>query len=45
MRNRRTHFQAPVIVLAQAGDPYAHFFARKDFRRDYVAAPPIASCC
>ena len=40
--DRLTSLQARVIALARANDPYAHFFAGKEFRRDYVAARSIA---
>jgi predicted O-methyltransferase YrrM len=40
--NRLTQLQARVLELARANDPYAHFFAGKEFTRDYVAARAIA---
>jgi predicted O-methyltransferase YrrM len=40
--SRLTQLQARVLELARANDPYAHFFAGKDFSRDYVAARAIA---
>lgn len=40
--NRLTQLRARVIELARENDPYAHIFADKEFRRDYVAARTIA---
>jgi predicted O-methyltransferase YrrM len=40
--SRLTQLRARVIELARANDPYAHFFADKDFRRDYVGARALA---
>ena len=40
--NRLTQLRARVIELARENDPYAHIFAGKDVRRDYVAARTIA---
>ncbi|MBR0836652.1 class I SAM-dependent methyltransferase [Bradyrhizobium manausense] len=34
--------RARIVELARAQDPYAHVFAGKEFRRDYVAARTIA---
>ena len=34
--------RARVIELARTQDPYAHIFAGKEFRRDYVAARTVA---
>ncbi len=39
---RAAQLRARVIELARAQDPYAHIFAGKDFRRDYVAARTVA---
>jgi len=39
---RQAQLRARVIELARAQDPYAHIFAGKDFRRDYVAARTVA---
>jgi predicted O-methyltransferase YrrM len=35
--SRLTQLRARVVALARAQDPYAHIFAGKEFRRDYVA--------
>jgi predicted O-methyltransferase YrrM len=34
---RQAQLRARVVELARAQDPYAHIFADKEFRRDYVA--------
>jgi predicted O-methyltransferase YrrM len=39
---REAQLRARVVELARAQDPYAHIFAGKDFRRDYVAARTVA---
>jgi predicted O-methyltransferase YrrM len=39
---REARLRARVIELARAQDPYAHIFADKEFRRDYVAARTVA---
>ncbi|MET4390474.1 putative O-methyltransferase YrrM [Bradyrhizobium sp. F1.4.3] len=39
---RLAQLRARVVELARAQDPYAHIFAGKDFRRDYVAARTVA---
>jgi predicted O-methyltransferase YrrM len=38
---RLTQLQARVLELARANDPYAQFFAGKEFRHDYVTARAI----
>jgi predicted O-methyltransferase YrrM len=35
--SRKAQLRARVLELARAQDPYAHIFAGKEFRRDYVA--------
>ncbi|MBW7974274.1 class I SAM-dependent methyltransferase [Bradyrhizobium sp. BR 10289] len=35
--SRQAQIRARVVELARAQDPYAHIFAGKEFRRDYVA--------
>lgn len=40
--SRQAQLRARVIELARAQDPYAHIFAGKEFRRDYVAARTVA---
>jgi predicted O-methyltransferase YrrM len=39
---REARLRARVVALARAQDPYAHIFAGKEFRRDYVAARTVA---
>jgi predicted O-methyltransferase YrrM len=39
---RQAQLRARIVALARAQDPYAHIFAGKEFRRDYVAARTIA---
>lgn len=39
---REARLRARVVELARAQDPYAHIFADKEFRRDYVAARTVA---
>jgi predicted O-methyltransferase YrrM len=39
---RQAQLRARVIELARAQDPYAHIYAGKEFRRDYVAARTVA---
>jgi predicted O-methyltransferase YrrM len=40
--SRLTLLRARVLELARAHDPYAHFFAGKEFRHDYVTGRAIA---
>jgi len=35
--SRQAQLRARVVELARAQDPYAHIYAGKEFRRDYVA--------
>ncbi|MCS3731601.1 class I SAM-dependent methyltransferase [Bradyrhizobium betae] len=39
---RQAQLRARVLELARASDPYAHIYAGKEFRRDYVAARTLA---
>jgi predicted O-methyltransferase YrrM len=39
---RQAQLRARIVALARAQDSYAHIFAGKEFRRDYVAARTIA---
>jgi predicted O-methyltransferase YrrM len=39
--SRLTQLQARVLELARANDPYAHFFAGKEFRHDHVTTRAI----
>ena len=39
---REARLRARVVELVRAQDPYAHIFADKEFRRDYVAARTVA---
>jgi predicted O-methyltransferase YrrM len=42
MSDPSAKLRARVVALAQAQNPYAHIFAGKEFRRDYVAARTVA---
>ncbi|MGW1421297.1 class I SAM-dependent methyltransferase [Bradyrhizobium manausense] len=42
MSDPSAKLRARIVELARAQDPYAHVFAGKEFRRDYVAARTIA---
>jgi len=39
---RQAQLRARIVELAKAQDPYAHIYAGKEFRRDYVAARTVA---
>ncbi|MBR0688798.1 class I SAM-dependent methyltransferase [Bradyrhizobium manausense] len=42
MSDPSAKLRARIVELARTQDPYAHVFAGKEFRRDYVAARTIA---